>query len=191
MITPQVHRSTRIKRRYVGIVVLCFCAVWLMPVGYGQADQVSRMIADLKDRHAQVRRDAASGLGYSKDPRAVGPLSAALKDADARVQREAAEALGKIKDPRAVEPLLAALKEPDLAVIAGAYSFFIGRAEKGSEDALIQALNASDYSKSMAEDYLNCGNSALEAAAREWAWKHRYQITAGGGGGTVRWGSRR
>lgn len=160
MITPQVHRSTRIKRRYVGMVVLCFCAVWLMPVGYGQADQVSRMIADLKDRHAQVRRDAASGLGYSKDPRAV-------------------------------EPLLAALKEPDLAVIAGAYSFFIERSEKGSEDALIQALNASDYSKSMAEDYLNCGNSALEAAAREWAWKHGYQITAGGGGGTVRWGSRR
>lgn len=142
-------------------MVLCFCAVWLVPVGYGQADEVSRLIAALKHAHAKDRRDAASGLGY-------------------------------IKDPRAVEPLLAALKEPDLAVIAGAYSFFfIERAEKGSEDALIQALNASDYSKSMAEDYLNCGNSALEAAAREWAWKHGYQITAGGGGGTVRWGSRR
>jgi HEAT repeat protein len=141
-------------------VVLCFCAVWLVPVGYGQADEVSRLIA-------------------------------ALKDSDKDVRRNAAGALGNINDPRAVEPLLAALKEPDLAVIAGAYPFFIERAEKGSEDALTQALNVSDYSKSMAEDYLNCGNSALEAAARKWARTHGYQARPMFGGATVQWGNRR
>jgi hypothetical protein len=67
------------------------------------------------------------------------------------------------------------LKKPDLAVIAGAFSFFIQRGEPGSEDALIQALNAYG-DKDMAEAFLNRGNSALEAAARQWAVAHGYQV---------------
>jgi HEAT repeat protein len=159
MIPPQVHRSCRIKRPYADIAVLCFRAVWLAPVGYGQADQVS-------------------------------PLIAALKDADAQVRRNAAGALGGIKDPRAVEPLLAALNKRDLAVIAGAYSFFIERAEKGSEGALIQALKAHGDAE-MAAAFLNCGNSALEAAAGKWAEAHGYQARPMFGGATVHWGNRR
>ena len=242
MIPLQVHCSSRIKPRHAGIMVLCFCAVWLVPVGYGQADRVSQLIADLKDARWDVRKNAAMALGQIKDPRAVEPLIAALKDPEAWVEWSATAALGKIgapavepliallngsdedirrnaaashrghraksgapgsdvdirrnaaraleetKDPRAVEALLAAWKEPDLGVIAGAYSFFIKRGETGSEGTLIQALNAyGNYA--MAVDLLNCGNSALEAAASEWAGKHGYRVTSGGGSGGPRWGS--
>jgi len=158
MITPQVHRSSGIKRRYAAILVLCFCAVWLVPVGYGQADEVSRLIA-------------------------------ALKDADVFVRQSAARALGVIKDPRADEALLAVLREPDLAVIAGDYWFFIQRGEPRSEDALIQALNAHG-SVEMAQAFLNCGNSTLEAAVRGWAGRHGYQVMPMRGGAPVHWGSR-
>jgi hypothetical protein len=253
MITPEVHRSCRIKRRFAGIVLLCFCAGWFVPVGYGQADQVSRLIAALKDadmgvrggaaealggigapavepllavlkdRDTRVRDSAANVLGGIKDPRAVGPLIAALKDADAHVRWGAVVALGQIKDPRAVEPLIAALKDAeawvrphaaealgrikgprainallaglrkrDLLVIAGAYSFFIERGEPGSEDVLIRALNAVG-SAEMAGDFLKCGNSALEEAARHWETTHGYYYFSFriSGGSNVRWGSGR
>ena len=194
MISPEVHRSCRIKRRFAGIVLLCFCAGWFVPVGYGQAGRVSRLIAALKGRDANVRQRAAEALGEIKDPRAVEPLIAALKDADMYVRRLAAEALGKIKDPRAVHVLLAGLRERDLAVIAGAYGVFIERAEPGSEDVLIQALNAHG-SEEMAEVYLNCGNLALGGAAHKWAHKRRYEVetrdSLGWGPVGVRWGSGR
>jgi len=126
---------------------------------------------------------------------AVEPLSAALKDKDANeIRWKAAGALGKIKDPRAVHVLLAGLRERDLAVIAGAYGVFIERAEPGSEDVLIQALNAHG-SEEMAEAFLNCGNLALGGAAHKWAHKRRYEVetrdSLGWGPVGVRWGSGR
>ena len=87
------------------------CAVGLAPVGYGQADRASQLIAELKDRSARTRESAASELGKSKDSRAVEPLIAALKDDDASVRGNAAVALGAIKDARVVEPLRAALRD--------------------------------------------------------------------------------
>jgi hypothetical protein len=99
--------------------------------------------------------------------------------------------LGKIKDPRAVNVLLAALRERDLAVVAGAYSFFIERGEPGSEDVLIQALNAHG-SGATAVAFLNCGNSALSKAAGEWAEAHGYEVQQWyGTAGHARWGSGR
>ena len=41
----------------------------------------------------------------------------------------------------------------------------------------------------MAEAFLNCGNSLLEEAGREWADINGYYITTGPGGGSPRWGS--
>jgi hypothetical protein len=114
---------------------------------------------------------------------------AELKDTDASVRGNAAEALGNIKDPRAVQALLAAFKESDLAVIAGAYPFFIRRGEPGSENALIQALNAHGNER-MAIEFLYCGNSALEAASPEWAGAHGYKVLGlkPGVTTTLRWG---
>jgi hypothetical protein len=87
------------------------------------------------------------------------------------------QVLGQIKDPRAVEPLVAAQHQGDLEVITGAYQFFIERGEKGSEAALIMALEKYG-SRQMAEHFLNCGNDLLEEAARKWAEAHGYTITS-------------
>lgn len=62
----------------------------------------------------------------------------------------------------------------------------IGR--KGTEEALIEALNKFGY-KRMAEDYLNCGNKKLEDAARQWAEEHGYEVVTGRGLPRVVWGS--
>jgi len=154
---------------------------------------VEPLIDALKDADADVRRNAVAALERIGTP-AVEALIAALKDPDAHVRGNAAEVLGEIKDPRSANPLLAALRQLDLAVIVAAYRFFIERGEPGSEDALIQALNAHGSGK-MARDYLNCGNWALEAAAREWARQHGFKVVSWPSSGQaregVRWGSRR
>ncbi len=75
------------------------------------APAVEPLIAALKDRVGEVRRDAAKALGQLGDTRAVEPLVAALKDSSWEVRHAAARALGQLGDARAVEPLLAALKD--------------------------------------------------------------------------------
>jgi HEAT repeat protein len=152
-------------------MLVCFCALGLVPAGYGQTDQVSQLISKLKDSDSRVRSDSARALGSIgrpavellisalqdadwrvrsgaawalasiKDARAVEPLIAALKNPASDTRTEVAEALGQFNDPRAVSTLLAALRARDTAVIAGAAYFFIGRGEPGSEDALIEALD--------------------------------------------------
>jgi len=104
---------------------------------------------------------------------AVEPLIAALRDANQDVRQNAALALGMIEDRRAASVLQSAMKEADLVVVAGAYWFFIQQGEPGSENTLIQALNAHGKSE-MAQAFLNCGNTELEAAGRKWATAQGY-----------------
>ena len=82
---------------------------WDKCVAWG-ALGVELLIAALKDRNSEVRRDAIQALGEIGAP-AVTPLIAALKDKREYVRQAAAEALGRIGDARAVEPLSAALKD--------------------------------------------------------------------------------
>jgi HEAT repeat protein len=158
-------------------------------IGVG-APAVESLIASLKDADPNVRRDAASALGFIHIPRVVEPLIAALKDIDPGVRRSAAGALGRVEDPRSVAVLLTSWKDNDLTVIAGAYSFFIQRGEPGAEGTLIEALFAKGDSD-MAEAFLNCGNAKLREAGVKWAEVHSYKIMSLPGGGGVRWGSRR
>jgi len=164
---------------------------------------VELLVASLKDVNRNVRRNAADALGMIRDPRAiepllfalqdesievrecagralgmigapaVEPLIAALRDANQDVRQNAALALGMIEDRRAASILQSAMKEADLVVIAGAYWFFIQQGEPGSENTLIQALNAHGKSE-MAQAFLNCGNTELEAAGRKWATAQGY-----------------
>ncbi len=124
-----------------------------------------------------------SSIGCSK----VEPLIAALKDENSNVRGKAALALGQIGAP-AVEPLIAALKNNDLEIIFAAYSFYITRGEKDSEAVLIKVLNKYG-TKDMAQDFLNCGNSLLENAGREWAKTNGYSIKPGSGSSGAIWGN--
>ena len=126
--------------------------------------------------------------GYSKTDR-VNELIQKLKDGNSGVRMNAALELGKIKDTRAVEPLIATLKAKDLAIVAGAYSFFIHKGEPKSIPILIDALKKYGDIK-MATDFSNCGNSQLKEAARAWEKKHRAVIKPGGSSGP-QWGSKK
>ncbi len=148
---------------------------------------VEPFIAALKDPDSKVREGAATALGNIEDSRAVEPLIVTLSDKASAVRGSAAGALGQINNPRAVEQLLAIFKDKKLDLIAGAHKFFIKRGEVGTEAVLVEALEAYGNS-SMAEDYLNCGNSILEAAGKKWASKHGYTIRSDFGGSSVGWG---
>ena len=43
----------------------------------------------------------------------------------------------------------------------------------------------------LAEDYMNCGESSLEAAGCSWGRSHGYTCTTGNGSNRVRWGSKK
>jgi HEAT repeat protein len=163
---------------------------------------VQPLILTLKDVARDIQENVAQSLGKIGTS-AVEPLIAALKDPDPHVRRNAAWALRDIKgqvgptiaalapdafdqDPGVVNALLAGWRELDLALIAGASAFFIQRGEAGSEDVLIRALEAYGTA-GVAEDYLNCGNSVLRAAALKWAG---YDVVYGSTGAHFQWGSR-
>lgn len=132
----------------------------------------------LKDVDAGVRREAAFTLGITKAPTATQPLIAALRDVNQQVRMCAALALGEIQDASGNAALFEALQREDLAVVSGAYAFFIAEGKPNTEPVLVKALKKHGQSL-MAEDYVNSGNSHLEAAARKWASEHNWTAAPG------------
>ena len=185
-----------VRTGIITLLVFCLTAIGCSPnanTGPGETGTptLEQMLADLESEIPIIRWVAIKGLGELKDARAVDPLIAALNDEDPDIRMEAANALGEILDARAIEPLLTALQEENLEIIAGAYRFFIGRGQAGTEEILIWALNEFGTSD-MAEDFLNCGNSLLEEAGTQWAHTHGYTISSmpfGSGGEDPVWGS--
>jgi HEAT repeat protein len=181
---------------------------------------VKKLIAALKDKDRTVRGTSAATLGEMKNVRAVKPLIAALKDGDPWVRAQAdaslieigppavepliavlkdndpfipalsALALTRIKDPRADSALMTALREQNAKVILGVHTFFVRLGVPGSEAALIDTLKKYP-SREIAEEFYNSGNSALGAAAKEWARKYGRQLSQAPPGGSVQWGSGR
>jgi HEAT repeat protein len=136
---------------------------------------VEPLIAALKDSDSSVRVRAIEALGRFKDPRSVEPLIAALKDPEGNVRSHAARGLEYLEDPRQVNALLARLRAHDLEVAAGAYAFFLNRGVRGSEDTMIQALNALGTA-GMAEAFANSHNPKLTGPGFEWARAHGYVL---------------
>jgi HEAT repeat protein len=139
---------------------------------------VEPLIAALNDKDWLVRDEATRALGKNKDARAVGPMVAALKnrkDADVQLAMDIGEALSEIGDDCALEALSLALKNGDSEVIVGASDYFIRQGQPGSEAILIRALNKCGWT-SMAEKFLNSGNSKLSDAGLKWAKRHNCQI---------------
>lgn len=147
-------------------------------------------IAALKDSNVYVRSIAANALWRRDDPRGLESMITDLGDRNSHFRLNAAAVLAEIKDARAINALQGALTERNMAAIAGAHSFFIKAGKSGSEDTLIEALKEfGDIS--MAQDFLNCGNSRLADAARSWARQNGYVITSVDSVGGDTWGGAR
>src|SRR6187399_226237 len=89
-------------------------AVWgLTQLGRKKANVGPTLQKLLDDKDAEVRAQAAKGLGDIKFAKAQATLVKKLTDAEPRVQFFAAQSLGKLKDAKSTEPLLALLRSVD------------------------------------------------------------------------------
>ncbi len=70
----------------------------------------------LKDEHPEVRRTAATFIGWKDYADAAPSLVQCLRDEDARVRKAAVSALANIKDSLAVLPLIKVLGDKDLEI---------------------------------------------------------------------------
>ncbi|MBN1630216.1 MAG: hypothetical protein JW990_10660 [Thermoleophilia bacterium] len=132
----------------------------------------------------------AAGVLASMGEPAVSFLTAALSSEDRDLRFKAADVLVQItkSEPASVAALTAGLADEDLKSIATGYAYYIRLGQAGTEEILAKALHKYG-DKDMALDYLNCGNTALDAVAREWAADHGYQVyTEAGTHGGPQWG---
>jgi len=67
----KLSRYWQTRRQFAMSLLMCCCVLGFVPIGYGQIDNVSQLISQLKDRNPQIRRQAAEALGEAKDLRAV------------------------------------------------------------------------------------------------------------------------
>jgi HEAT repeat protein len=73
--------------------------------------------------------------------------------------------------------LVNSIKQKNINIILPLYRYYITQGDPNSEPLLIEALDIADYSGlQMAQDYVNCGNTQLEQAARRWATQHGYVV---------------
>jgi len=119
---------------------------------------------------------------------AIKALASTLDNSEPSTRIKAAEALSYINTEEARQILISGLRNRDLQIIAGGVSFFVERAEPGSEPVIIEALNKYG-DKEVAEILINSGNKELEQAALEWVKKGGYKLIHRGSSGP-RWGGK-
>jgi HEAT repeat protein len=146
------------------------------------------IMAALKDPDAEIRELSVSNLADLDDPRVIGALVGMLRDKAENVWKAAVDTLLYCGD-EGEQKLIASLGAENIGLLYNNHDYFIRLGISGSEAVLIKALNKYN-SKNMAIDFLNCGNSELDKAARAWASRRGYRVvqTGTGGGGPV-WGS--
>ena len=84
-------------------------------------DVVSILSDALRDKHSEVRRTAATFLGWRDKSDAIPALVQCLKDENERVRRATVDALSNIKDPASVLPLIKVLADEKLDIRERAY----------------------------------------------------------------------
>jgi HEAT repeat protein len=100
------------------------------------------LIDAIQSDHSSVRIFAAKELAKMKDPSVIDALSNAITDKEEEVRIEVVQALGDIDDGKAVESLLYSLHDESLAVREKAVKSLGKLGKRGTEDALILALNS-------------------------------------------------
>jgi len=106
--------------------------------GITDEQKVAFLIDALNDEDADIRADAAGGLGLIADNRAVEALIRALTDESTGVRVNAAQALGMMPDHRAADALKAALDDENAHVRELASRAL--QMSAGSTEALIKVL---------------------------------------------------
>jgi hypothetical protein len=152
---------------------------------------IEPLIAALKDADPEVRLLVAEALGDSKDLRAVSALLASLKMRDMDVIAGAMPFFIGRGEPGSEDALIEVLHKIEDKLAEGAAP------TGGPPSRIMTGLELRAYrnealmfgDKEMATYFLNCGNSKLEQAAREWAARHDYLIQQTPfDGGVVEWG---
>lgn len=157
---------------------------------YKGDDAVRLLIVRLRDPDATVRGVAADALGSIGDRDAVVPLVDGLCSEGSRAVRvKMAKALVKVRGP-AIRIIAYVLRDRDLRGVKNNYKMFIKWGFRSTESIMCDAVLAHGY-PTMVVDYLNCGSSALDAAARRWCSRHGYRVVTRSGVGYSgpRWGS--
>jgi energy-coupling factor transporter transmembrane protein EcfT len=176
---------------------------------------VNALIAALEDESSSVRRSAASALQEIGDETAIPALVSCLieRKSEYSLSEEVANALEKIGwQPTSEEErvlffvakkdadelmhiwdqtkrvLLKDLQSNKIDSMKFAVYVFLSVGNEEIIDVLIGELDRSDC-KEVAEIYLNCGNTALEHAAEQWAHANGYTITYYPGSAYADWGS--
>jgi HEAT repeat protein len=163
------------------------------------------LIQSLRDKSPYIRNISAMTLGKYKDGKTIEPLISLFSDDDWGVRHVAQESLiemgslavdeliniinsntkkkriiagftlSQINSPKAATYLKNCINNKDIEVVIGAYEYYIEQGDDSSIIILIDALKK-DSSITMAEVFLNCGNWALNEAARKWANDNKYII---------------
>jgi HEAT repeat protein len=176
----------------------------------GDTRAVKPLIGCLKDTEEDVRAAAATALGQIGDHTAIGPLAAAMPDWPAKDNLgQALASLGWKPRTRRQQiyfwvcraenvQLNAHWDEIEKILLDDAATGRVRLVENavytivnlGREDAVADLVRILEKhgNKTMAEMYLNCGHGRLSDAARAWATRHGYTITAGGRQ-QARWGA--
>lgn len=155
----------------------------------GNDSAVAALADALQTGSVTLQGEAAEALKTIDSSSATDALITALQSKKEDTQRSAALALSGIDNSEAKEALNALIEQKNLSVIAQIYDYYIKAGITGSEPIMIEALNQFGYS-TMAEAFLNCGNSTLEDAATDWADRHGYDIIQSSWAGAYsHWGS--
>jgi len=141
----------------------------------------------------QLYRNGREGIAISimqevGEP-ASGDLLAIFRSGSQASRYRAARALLLSRSSSGREGLRVHL-QTDIRLVAQAHLDLIELGDESFLPLLTHALAASG-NKQMAVNFLNCGHSTLEAAARQWAREHGYQeFTSSGFNSAARWGRR-
>jgi HEAT repeats len=116
-------------------------------------------LRQLKSRNHQIRRRAVKGLGRSRDPRAIAPLTVALNDESYLVRKTAARVLGDIGDARAVRPLI--------NLIGESFHYAMARTAVGALEQVLVRAAAGTISKDVRAAAMLSDVSSFDHELRE------------------------
>ncbi|MBA7657994.1 hypothetical protein ES703_65938 [subsurface metagenome] len=128
---------------------------------------------------AQAATDALERLGWSPQS-AEDKVHFLVAKRDGNTLRQVWEQTKRV--------LLKDMKSDEDKIVKNALYAFIAVGKEEIIKLLIDTLNAKG-DRTIAEVYCNCGNEKLSSAARDWAAKYKYYVSADSGACLVGWGA--